>query len=115
MATPIPRNDVELSAEQVARETGGVVVGDASARARGIWTDSRAVARGSAFVAISGETFDGAAFATAAFDAGATLVVAERSSRAIAEVRRAASASPGRALVEVDGAVVALGASAEYP
>ncbi|MCA9587725.1 MAG: UDP-N-acetylmuramoyl-tripeptide--D-alanyl-D-alanine ligase [Myxococcales bacterium] len=110
MATPIPRNDVELSAEQVARETGGVVVGDASARARGIWTDSRAVARGSAFVAISGETFDGAAFATAAFDAGATLVVAERSSRAIAEVRRAASASPGRALVEVDGAVVALGA-----
>jgi UDP-N-acetylmuramoyl-tripeptide--D-alanyl-D-alanine ligase len=111
VATPIPGNDVQLSAEQVAAETGGALVGDPSARGRGLWTDSRAVTPGSIFVAISGETFDGAKFGPAAFDAGAAIVLASSRSRAIEDVRRAARVS-SRALVEVEDVVRALGALA---
>jgi UDP-N-acetylmuramoyl-tripeptide--D-alanyl-D-alanine ligase len=102
MATPIGSNQVALDAPSVARATGGSVLRAAPGRrARGVTTDSRAVAAGSAFVALRGEVHDGHRFVPAAIDAGAALVVVERG-RAGDDARADA--------VEVDDTLVAWGA-----
>ena len=53
------------------------VIGNVS----GISIDSRTVSAGDAFFAIRGERFDGHAFARAALDAGAAVVVLEEAQR----------------------------------
>lgn len=61
-----------LTLEQIAAEVEGTLVhGDARAVVRGVSTDSRAMTRGSLFVPLIGETFDGHAFIEDALAAGA--------------------------------------------
>lgn len=76
MATPIPPNRARFTARSIADATGGVARG-ADAEVVGVTTDSRAVVRGGAFVALRGER-DGHAFVDAAVRAGAAVVVVER-------------------------------------
>lgn len=74
----LPENDLELSLEEVARATGGVLHGSPSARARGVVTDTRAELRGALFVALTGERFDAHDFVQQASERGAAAVVVER-------------------------------------
>lgn len=71
---------IALTLAEIAEALGGDLVrGDADAVVSGsVETDSRLVGAGSVFVALPGETTDGALFARAAAEAGAALVVAER-------------------------------------
>jgi UDP-N-acetylmuramoyl-tripeptide--D-alanyl-D-alanine ligase len=62
----------------VAASTGGVVDGDPAMRIHSVSTDSRAIAPGALFVAISGEHHDGHDFAAAAMTAGAVAAVVRR-------------------------------------
>lgn len=80
MATPIPTNLAEFSLDELTDVTRGTVVSAANVggKLRGISTDTRAMTAGAAFVALSGERFDGHAFVDAARAAGATLAVVER-------------------------------------
>lgn len=93
---------IALTLAEIADALGGRIVrGDAGAVVSGsVETDSRLVGPGSVFVALPGETTDGALFASAAAEAGAALVVAER---------ELDGAVP---LVVVDDGVVALAALA---
>jgi UDP-N-acetylmuramoyl-tripeptide--D-alanyl-D-alanine ligase len=71
---------IALTLAEIADALGGRIVrGAANAVVSGsVETDSRLVGPGSVFVALPGETTDGALFASAAAEAGAALVVAER-------------------------------------
>ena len=76
MATPIPTNQATFTVEEIVAATGATkVTGPSSGRFTGVTTDSRAVTVGSIFVALRGERFDGHAFAQAAFDKGAALLI----------------------------------------
>ena len=114
MATPIPHNRARITAQDAAQVTGGALVksrardrasprrsGSSPEEAVGIFSDSRAVVPGCAFVALKGERFDGHAFVEAAVASGASLVVVERG--------RGADAGDV-AVVEVDDTLVAWGA-----
>ena len=57
---------------------GGRVHGTANATVRGVQHDSRHVSPGDLFVAVTGETHDGARFADAAVAAGAHAIMTER-------------------------------------
>ncbi len=72
---------MRLSLEDIVRAVGGSLVAGASMPAGpivGVGTDSRAVAPGSLFVCIPGETFDGHDFAGKAAEAGAAALLASR-------------------------------------
>lgn len=69
---------ITLSLAEVAMITGGRLRGPAEAQLTGITTDSRTVAPGDLFVAISGERHDGHDHGRAAVEAGASAVLAER-------------------------------------
>ena len=70
---------IELTAADVATATGGRLHADADARVTGpVVVDSRRAGPGSLFVALPGERVDGHDFASAALEAGATLVLAAR-------------------------------------
>jgi UDP-N-acetylmuramoyl-tripeptide--D-alanyl-D-alanine ligase len=78
VATPIPRNRASLDAFAAAAAMSGRTVRATGKHAVGVFSDSRAVVPGSAFVALRGERFDGHDHQKAAIEAGAVLVVAER-------------------------------------
>ena len=78
MATPIPKNAAPLDAFTAAAATGGRALRATGKRATGVFSDSRAIGPGAAFVALRGERFDGHDHQQAAIDAGAVLVLAER-------------------------------------
>ncbi len=104
MATPIPVNDAPLSAWVAAAVTGGTIVrARDGVTTRGITSDSRAVAPGSAFVALRGEKHDGHDYLAAAIEAGARLVIVEKGHGA----RALATATVD--VVEVDDTLVAWG------
>jgi UDP-N-acetylmuramoyl-tripeptide--D-alanyl-D-alanine ligase len=70
---------IELTATQIAEATGGRLHADREVRVTGrVVVDSRLAEPGSLFVALPGEHVDGHDFATAAVEAGATLVLAAR-------------------------------------
>ncbi len=69
---------IRLSLAEVAMITGGRLRGPAEAQLTGVTTDSRTVAPGDLFVAISGEHHDGHDHGRAAVEAGAVAVLAER-------------------------------------
>jgi UDP-N-acetylmuramoyl-tripeptide--D-alanyl-D-alanine ligase len=77
MATAIPTNRAPFTVEEIARATGGRVVRDGKP-SFGVFTDSRSVTRGSAFVALAGDKFDGHAFVGQAVDLGARTLVVSR-------------------------------------
>ncbi|MBE7024437.1 MAG: UDP-N-acetylmuramoyl-tripeptide--D-alanyl-D-alanine ligase [Ruminococcaceae bacterium] len=60
---------------EIAAAVGGILEGAEGAEVNGISTDSRKIEKGTLFVAIRGERFDGNAFIDAAFAAGATVVL----------------------------------------
>jgi len=77
MATAIPPNRASFTVEEIARATGGRVV-ESGAPSIGVSTDSRAITEGAAFVALTGDKFDGHAFLASAVALGArTLVVSK--------------------------------------
>jgi UDP-N-acetylmuramoyl-tripeptide--D-alanyl-D-alanine ligase len=84
--------------EEIARATGGRVVKDGKP-SFGVFTDSRAVTRGSAFVALAGDKFDGHAFLDQAASLGARTLVVSRDTEVgdaaivrVADTRRALGA-----------------------
>ena len=77
MATPIPQNSAPFTVEEIARVTGGRVV-RTGPDARGVSTDSRSIPEGAAFVALTGESFDGHAFLPQAALRGAAVFVLSR-------------------------------------
>ena len=76
MKTPII--DLGWGIDAIARRLGGSLVGDEGVTITSVTIDSRDVPRGSLFVAIVGDNFDGHDFASAALEAGAAAVVVER-------------------------------------
>lgn len=103
MATPLPRNAAKFGLDELATVTGGALVRRGAAReVTGVITDSRHAAPGTCFVALSGDRFDGHAFAAAVADAGAAALVVERDVEAPASV----------AVVRVPSTLDALGALA---
>jgi len=80
MASGLPENQARFTLGEVLQATGGTVAPrvDANLVLGGVHTDSRAVLTGKLFVALSGERFDGHAFARDAVAKGAAAVVAER-------------------------------------
>lgn len=81
MATSIPPNRARFLLSEVALATRGTIArrGARSEEAAvGVFSDSRAVAPGSVFVALRGEAHDGHAFAAAAVERGARIVVVEQ-------------------------------------
>jgi UDP-N-acetylmuramoyl-tripeptide--D-alanyl-D-alanine ligase len=102
VATPIAENHAPVDARAVAQATGGRVARFTEGRiARGVTSDSRAVVRGGAFVALRGERHDAHAFVGQAIESGAALVVVERGR---------APDDPRADVVEVDDTLVAWGA-----
>jgi UDP-N-acetylmuramoyl-tripeptide--D-alanyl-D-alanine ligase len=103
MATPIPTNYAELTAWAAAAAAGGSVerVRGEGARAIGITSDSRAVPKGGAFVALRGEVHDGHSFLADVARRGAALVVVERG--------KGAGVPEGPDVVEVDDTLAAWG------
>ena len=76
-AATLPTNEVVLSLAEVARVTGGELLGT-DLTVRGVSTDSRADLTGKLFVALLGERFDGHDFAEKARAAGASALLVER-------------------------------------
>ncbi|MGE5308440.1 MAG: UDP-N-acetylmuramoyl-tripeptide--D-alanyl-D-alanine ligase [Deltaproteobacteria bacterium] len=63
--------------QEIIRETGGTLKGGVlNARVRGVSIDTRTIARGEAFVAIKGDTFDGNDFIVPAARKGASCIIA---------------------------------------
>ena len=77
MATAIPPNLASFTVEEIARATGGRIVRGGGGSV-GVSTDSRALTRGSAFVALTGDKFDGHAFLASAVAHGARTLVVSR-------------------------------------
>jgi UDP-N-acetylmuramoyl-tripeptide--D-alanyl-D-alanine ligase len=107
MATPIPKNRARFSLREILDVTRGTLVaprgGDAEGlTVVGVSTDTRAIERGAAFIAIKGATFDGHDHLAQALDAGALLAIVERD----------VEAPKGLAVVKVSSTVEALGALA---
>lgn len=97
MATPIPQNHARFDLADIARITGGELVG-ASAEIEAVITDSRAASPGKLFIALAGERYDAHRFLPAIAEAGAAAVV--RSDAALPE---------GLLAVRVQDTLVALG------
>lgn len=99
MATPIPTNRAPFTANEIALVAGGERIG-ADVDVDGVVTDTRAIQKGMAFVALKGDSFDGHSFVSKAGDAGAVLAVVQRG------VELSSSTIP---LVVVDDTLVAWG------
>lgn len=69
---------IEFSAAEIARITGGRLIGDPQTVPTHVTTDSREAGTGSLYVAKPGEHTDGHGFIGAAFAAGAVLALCER-------------------------------------
>jgi len=81
MATPIPRNRARFSLSEIAEATGGRIVhGDPAMNIEGVTIDSRAVQPGNLFVAIRGESQDGARFLPQAISSGAHALLVQEGS-----------------------------------
>jgi len=91
MSAPLPTNRVELCLGDVARVTGGLLVGDSSLEIRGVSTDSRADLTGALFLALVGERFDAHDFVEQARQQGAAAVLVERDVRTTLPQVRVAS------------------------
>jgi UDP-N-acetylmuramoyl-tripeptide--D-alanyl-D-alanine ligase len=116
MATAIPPNRAPFTVDEIALATGGRVVRRGAASI-GVFTDSRMVTEGSAFVALVGERFDGHAFVEQAAALGARTLVVSRddvaveaavvrvddTKKALGDLARAHRARWGGTLVAITG------------
>ncbi len=83
MATPIPRNAACFTLGEIARATGGVIVGgETETTVCGVSTDSRAIVSGDLFVALVGETHDGHQHVATAAGRGAGAILARPGTQA---------------------------------
>lgn len=71
----------------VASAVSGTLVGDGEDTVASVATDSRSDVRGTVFVAIRGDRFDGHAFVADAIAGGAAVVIVDRSYQGVAEPR----------------------------
>lgn len=70
---------IEISLKEIVEATKGTLTkGDESLVIKGISTDTRTIEKGMAFVALSGESFDGHKFVGVAEESGAAVIVAEK-------------------------------------
>ncbi|HEY6078934.1 MAG TPA: UDP-N-acetylmuramoyl-tripeptide--D-alanyl-D-alanine ligase [Polyangiaceae bacterium] len=74
----LPSNTFQLSLGDVARATGGLLLGDAGQSVRGVVTDTRGELEGALFVALTGERFDGHDYVEQAQAHGAAALLVER-------------------------------------
>ncbi len=105
-SVPLPDNRVPFSIEEALQATGGVLVQQGPSSVLGVCTDTRALLAGNAFVALSGERFDGHRFLDQAVAAGADLLVVERS--------RASDVPRGPSVISVPDTTTALGDLARW-
>ncbi len=96
----------QWSGDAAAAACGGALVVTGARVGDGVGTDSRAVAPGSIFLALSGERFDGHAFVEGALRAGAAGVVVQRDR---SDAAAATARNLGAFVVGVDDTLVALG------
>lgn len=76
MATPIPKNTARFTLAEVAAATAGLLTGGAAElEVQGVAIDSRAIGGGELFVAIRGESQDGARFVPTALAQGAAALM----------------------------------------
>jgi UDP-N-acetylmuramoyl-tripeptide--D-alanyl-D-alanine ligase len=75
--TAIPQNHARFTVEEIARATGGRIL-QGGAASIGVSTDTRAITPGAAFVALTGDKFDGHAFLASAVALGARTLVVSR-------------------------------------
>ncbi len=105
-------DDIALIASWVARAMGGQIVsGDPGRQFDSVSIDTRTLTPGALYIGIRGERFDGADFARAAIDTGATGVVVPRNRSADPFGRRGGGATlPGErpGVIVVDDTTVAL-------
>ncbi len=87
--------------EEIAKVTGGSIIGNNGATVTSVSTDSRECTKGTLFAAIKGERFDGHDFIKATMESGAVCALCERVSENTSEL-------PG-SLVVVPDTIVALG------
>ena len=78
MATAIPSNEAVFALDDLVRVVAGDLLVAGGARIVGVSTDSRTVKPGNAFVALSGERFDGHEHVRAAVEAGATALIVSK-------------------------------------
>lgn len=95
---------LELTVDDVLAATGGKLVASwtGSRALKGVTTDSRDVPKGSLFIGVPGERFDGSDFAVGAAEKGAGAVIVSREKSAAAKDVRSA------AVIEVDSTIRAL-------
>ena len=94
--------------EEIARATGGEIIGSAAGKVAAVSTDSRQVKSGDLFVALKGERFDGHAFIAATAAEGVRVFLAEAG-------RVSGDAVPaGATVVTVPDTLRALGDLAAY-
>ncbi len=67
-----------FTASEVAKATGGRLIGDGNAVITGVSTDTRTIEKGTLFVAVKGERFDGNDFIADAVSKGAAAVISDR-------------------------------------
>jgi UDP-N-acetylmuramoyl-tripeptide--D-alanyl-D-alanine ligase len=77
MGTAIPQNRALFTVEEIARATDGRIL-SGGGTSIGVFTDSRAITEGAAFVALKGDKFDGHAFLAGAVALGARTLVVSR-------------------------------------
>ncbi|MFI5309538.1 MAG: Mur ligase domain-containing protein, partial [Polyangiales bacterium] len=98
MATPIPRNHAAFTLDEIARATSGERIGSVH-EIVSVATDSRAVEKGSLYVALRGDRLDGHTFVAQALAAGAAATL----------VHDRAALPPGASGVVVGDTLRALG------
>jgi UDP-N-acetylmuramoyl-tripeptide--D-alanyl-D-alanine ligase len=98
-SAPIPQNIAEFTLGDIARATGGRLIGDAALATRGVGIDTRTIAKEALFVALRTATNDGHKYLAEAQARGA--------SAAIVETGKPRAGLPA---VEVADTLVALGA-----
>ena len=94
-----------LTAVDIAAATGGTVVGGAMHRHERFSIDSRTLAPGQFFIALRGDRFDGAVFATTSLERGASGVMLGRYA---GMAQSLAAAWPDRSVIEIDDTLAGL-------
>ena len=92
----------------LARVHGALVAGDETREFAGVSIDTRTLATGDLFVAVRGERFDGADFASDAIAGGAAGVIVPRGRGSACRAKASAGPRPDTVVIEVDDATVAL-------
>ncbi|HUA36660.1 MAG TPA: Mur ligase family protein [Candidatus Binataceae bacterium] len=103
MAAEIPRNSASFTLEEIARATGGRLVGDAALTTRSVSIDTRTMQPGALFVSLRSPSNDGHNYLSQAHERGAAAAIVENG--------RALGGFPA---IEVSDTLLAIGALARF-